>query len=84
MVSGRTRFVPSTAKWPSVTSAADTPVASTDLKCSLRNTEGSLRDWIQLQRVIILPVSTRKPDLCEYNAILNSVLHSHLGRSAHP
>ena len=69
---------------PSVTSAADTPVVSTNLKRNLRNTEGSLRDWIQLQHVNILLVSTRKPDLCEHSAILNSALHSHLGRSAHP
>ena len=45
---------------PSVTSATDTPVVSTNLKRNLCNTEGSLRDWIQLQRVNILLVSTRK------------------------
>ena len=45
---------------PSVTSAADTLVASTNLKRNLRNTEGSLRDWIQLQGVNVLLVSTRK------------------------
>ena len=60
MVSDRTRFVPSRPKWWSVTSAADTPVASTNLKRTLRNTEESLRDWIQLQGVNILLVSTRK------------------------
>ena len=38
---------------PSVSSAVDPPVASTNLK---RN----LRDWIQLQGVNVLPVSTRK------------------------
>ena len=46
MISGRTRFVFSRAKWTSVTSAADTPVASTNLKRKLGNTEESLRDWI--------------------------------------
>ena len=45
---------------PSVTSATDTPVARTNLKRNLRNTECSLRDRIQLQRVNILLVSTRK------------------------
>jgi len=60
MVSGRTRFVPSRAKWSSVTFAADTPVAGTNLKRSLGNTEGSLRDWIQLQGVNVLLVSTGK------------------------
>ena len=60
MVLGRTRFVPSTAKWSSVTSVSDTPVVSTDLKRNLRNTKGSLRDWIQLQGVNVLLVSTRK------------------------
>ena len=42
---------------PSVTSAADTLVASTNLKRNLRNTEYSLRDWVQLQGVNVLLVS---------------------------
>jgi len=58
MVSGRTRF--SRAERTSVTSAADTPGASTNLKRNLGNTEGSLRDWIQLQGVNALLVSTWK------------------------
>jgi hypothetical protein len=57
MVSGRTRLAPSRAKRSSVTSAADTTVASTNLKRSVGNTEGSLCDWIQLQGVNALLVS---------------------------
>ena len=83
MVHARTRYVPSRATWSSVTSVADTPVASTNLKRNLRNTEDSPRDWIQLHGVNDLLVSTWKTDLCEYNAILNSILHSPLGRSVH-
>jgi hypothetical protein len=60
MVSGRTCFVPSGAKCSSITSVVDTPVASTNLKRNLGNTEGSLRDWIQLQGVNVLLVSTWK------------------------
>ena len=44
----------------SVTSTTDTPVASTNVKRNLCNTEGSLRGWVQLQRVNVLLVSTRK------------------------
>ena len=36
------------------------PVTSTDLKCNLRNTKGSLRDWIQLQSVNFLLASMRE------------------------
>ena len=60
MVSGRIRFVASRAKWSSVTSAADTPVASTNLERNLGNAEESLRDWIQLQGVNALLASTWK------------------------
>ena len=69
---------------PSVTSAADTPVASTNLKSNLRNTEGSLRDWIQLQGVNVLLVSTRKPDLCEYGAIIDIISVDPLIRGEYP
>ena len=54
---GRICFVPSRAKWPSVTFAPDTPVASTNLKRDAGNTEDSLGDWIQLKRVNDLLVS---------------------------
>ena len=60
MVSGRIHFVSSRAEWSNVTTAADTPVASTNLQCNLGNTEYSLRDWIQLQGVNVLLVSTWK------------------------
>jgi hypothetical protein len=60
MVFGRTRFVSSGAKWSSVTSASDTPVARTNLKGNLGNTEDSLHGWIQLQGVNLLLVSTWK------------------------
>jgi len=60
MVSDRTYCLPSRAKWSSVTSAANTPAASTNLKRNLGNTEGSLRYRIQLQGVNALLVSTRK------------------------
>ena len=60
MVSGRTRFVPSRAKYPSVTSAADNTVASTNLKRNFRNIEDGFHDWIQLQGVNDLLVSTWK------------------------
>jgi hypothetical protein len=59
------------------------PVASTNLKRNLSNTEDSLRDWIQLQSVNVLLVPTWKTDLCEYSAIFNSALHSPLSRFAH-
>jgi len=36
----------------------DTPVANTNLKRNLGNTKDSLRDWIQLQGVNVLLVST--------------------------
>jgi hypothetical protein len=55
---GRICFVPSRAKWPSVTFASDTPVASTNLKCDIGNTENRLRDWIQLKSVNGLLAST--------------------------
>jgi hypothetical protein len=60
MVPGRTLFVSSGAKWLSITAAADTSVTSTDLKRNLGNTEGSPRDWIQLQGVNVLLVATWK------------------------
>jgi len=59
------------------------PVASTNLKRNFGNTEDSLCDWIQLQGVNVLLVSTWKTHLCEYNPIFDCVLHSPLGRSAH-
>jgi len=39
-------------------SPADTPVASTNLKGNVSNTEDSLCNWIQLQDVTVLLVST--------------------------
>ena len=83
MVSGRTRFVPSRAKRSSVTFAADTPGASTNLKCDLSNTENSLRYWVQLRSINVLLVSMWKTYLCEYSPIFDNVLHSPLGRSIH-
>ena len=56
MISGRIHFVPSGAKWSSVTSVADTPGANTDLKRNLSNTEYSFRNRIQLQDVNVLLV----------------------------
>ena len=50
-VSGRTCFVPSTAKPSSVTSPSDTPVASTNLKRDSGNTKDSLCNWVQLPDV---------------------------------
>jgi hypothetical protein len=64
-------------------SAADVPVASTNLKRNLGNTEDSLCDWIQLQGVNVLQSPRGKTDLCEYSPIFNSLLHNPLGRSAH-
>ena len=48
---GRICSVPSRAEWPSITFASDAPVASTNLKCDLGNTDDRLRDWIQLKCV---------------------------------
>ena len=58
MVSGRTRFAPSKAKWTNVTSTAAAPAASTNLKCDPGDTEDSLSDWIQLQGINVLLVFT--------------------------
>jgi len=67
----------------SIISAADRPVASTNPKRNVGNTEDGLCDWIQLQGVNVLLFSTWKTDLCEYSPIFNGVLHGPLGRSAH-
>jgi len=67
----------------SIISAADMPVASTNLKRNLGNTEDSLCDWIQLQGVNILLALHGITDLCEYSPIFDCVLHNPLGRWAH-
>jgi len=67
----------------SIISAADMPVASTNLKRNFGNTKDSLCDWIQLQGVNVLLVSMRKTNLSEYSPIFNCVLHSPLSRSGH-
>ena len=54
--SGRTCFVPSTAKPSSVTSLSDMLVASTNLKRDPGNTEDSLCNWVQLIDVNLLLV----------------------------
>src|SRR5258706_1112930 len=56
--SGHTWFVPSRAKHSSVTSASDLSVASTNLKRDTGNTKDSLCNWIQLNGVNILFVSS--------------------------
>ena len=56
-VYGRIYFVPSRAKRSSVTSAADAPAASTNLKRDSSETKKSLCDWIQLEGVNVLLVS---------------------------
>jgi len=67
----------------SIISAADMPVASTNLKRNLGNTEDSLCDWIQLQGVNIMLVLRGITDLCEYSPIFDGVFHNPLGRWAH-
>jgi hypothetical protein len=66
-----------------LSSAADTQVASTNLKRNVGNTEDSLCDWVQLQVVNACYSPRGNTDLCEYSPIFNSPLHSPLGRSTH-
>jgi hypothetical protein len=58
--SGRISFAPSKATGPNVTSASETPVASTNLKRGAGNTEYSLRNWVQLKSVNVFLVSAWK------------------------
>jgi hypothetical protein len=78
----RISLVPSKATGPNVTSASDTPVASTNLNRGAGNTERSLRNWVQL-----VSISSWFPygrtDLCEDNTILDTLLRSLFGRSSH-
>ena len=53
---GRICYVPSRAKLASVISISDTPVASTNLKCDIGDTEDSLCNRVQLTGVIGLLV----------------------------
>ena len=82
---GHTCFVPSRAKPTSVISASDIPVASTNLKRDLGNTEDSLCNWVQLSGVNILLVLDGRwtTYLCEDSAIFNRPAHGLLYRSAH-
>jgi len=57
MASGHACFVPSRAEPSSVTSASESFVGSTNLKCDTGNTEDGLCNWIQLKAVNVLFVS---------------------------
>jgi hypothetical protein len=61
------------------------PVASTNLKRSVGNTEDSLRNWVQLTGVNVLLVlcGDGRTDLCEDSAIFNRSVQAPLYRFAH-
>ena len=69
----------------SVTSVSDMPLASTNLKSDLGNTEDSLCNWIELLGVNfpLVLCGSRIAYLGEDSAIFNRPVHSLLYRSAH-
>ena len=83
--SGRTCFVPLTAKLGSIIPASDAQAASTDLKCYSGKTKDSFRDWIQLYLVNVLPswLPCGRTDLCEDRPVFNHIVHNPLRRSVH-
>jgi len=81
--SGRICFVPAGAKQSDVTTAFDTLIVSTHLKCDFGNTERSLRNVVHLEGVNALQVPYRITDLCECSPHFKHFLQGLLRRFFH-